>query len=64
MLFAMMDAVEHLSDCYESWQTAEPYNEPFLTASMKRDLQRVRRLCDLFEGQTDLVAAGRGMATA
>jgi hypothetical protein len=49
-LLWMKDLIEHLGDCYEQWQLADPGTERFLAESMKRDLDECRRLCDSLHG--------------
>jgi hypothetical protein len=44
-LLWMKDILEHLGDCFDEWQLAEPHNERFLAEAIERDLDEFRRLC-------------------
>ena len=42
----MKDILEHLSDCYEELQQADPDSDRYLAESINRDLEEFRRLCN------------------
>jgi hypothetical protein len=42
----MKDILEHLGNCFDQWQSADPASEHFLAQSMERDLNEFRRLCE------------------
>jgi hypothetical protein len=44
-LLWMKDILEHLGDCFEEWQLADPQSERFLAEAIERDLDEFRRLC-------------------
>lgn len=48
----MKDILEHLGDCHDQWQYAEPSSEKYLAASMRHDLEQLRRLCDHLAEET------------
>ena len=62
-LLWMKEVLEHLNDCHQQWQSADGSDEFFLAEAMKRDLDELRRICELLRGRnpqcTEL--AGMGM---
>lgn len=42
----MKDILEHLGDCYEQLQMADPDSDHYLAESINRDLEEFRRLCN------------------
>lgn len=59
-LLSMKEVIEHLNDCHQQWQNAEGTDEFFLAEAMKRDLDELRRLCELLRGRTAECAAMAG----
>lgn len=51
-LLWMKEVIEHLNDCHQQWQSAEGSDEYFLAESIKRDLDELRRICELLRGRT------------
>lgn len=51
-LLWMKEVIEHLNDCHLQWQSADSADEFFLAEAMKRDLDELRRLCELLRGRT------------
>lgn len=51
-LLWMKEVIEHLNDCHQQWHSAEGSDEYFLAESMKRDLDELRRICELLRGRT------------
>ena len=47
----MRDILDHLNQCHDQWQDAEPGTERYLADSIKRDLDEFRRLCDQLQNQ-------------
>jgi hypothetical protein len=47
----MKDLLEHISDCHEQWQAADPAAERFLADAVRRDLDELRRVCESLDGQ-------------
>ena len=45
----MRDILDHLGECYEQWQLADPDCEHFIAESMKHNLQQIHRLCESME---------------
>ncbi len=65
ILLAMKDVLEHLGDCYDGWPAAEhTKSEHLLATLMKRDVDRMRQLCELLERDPANSSSGRRMAVA
>jgi len=55
ILLAMNDVMEHLRDCYDGWRLAEQNtNARLLATLMRRDVDRMRQLCELLEEEAEL----------
>ncbi|HEY5312159.1 MAG TPA: hypothetical protein VIK18_06550 [Pirellulales bacterium] len=47
----MKDLLEHLSDCHDQWQAADPASQRYLADAVRRDLDELRRLCESLDCQ-------------
>jgi hypothetical protein len=47
----MRAILDHLNSCYAQWEDADPRSERYLAASMCRDLEDFRRLCESLRGE-------------
>ena len=55
-LMWMRDILEHLGDCFDQWQNAEPGCDRFLMDSVERDVEEFRRLCSSLRHETTRVS--------
>lgn len=55
----MKDLLEHLGQCCDQWQAADPPAERFLADAMRRDLDELRRVCDALAANRSNSAARR-----
>ncbi len=55
-LMWMRDILDHLGDCFDQWQNAEPGCDRFLMESVERDVEEFRRLCSSLRHETARVS--------
>ena len=48
----MKDLLDHLAECHDQWQAADPAIERYLAEAVRRDLDELRRLCDSLAGES------------
>jgi hypothetical protein len=63
-LLWMKDILEHLGECCDEWQLADPQSERFLAEAIERDLEEFRRLCSSLRRETHSATRRRQAAFA
>lgn len=52
----MKDLLDHIGQCHDQWQFADPCAERYLADSIRRDLEEFRRLCDSLRNEKSMPA--------
>ena len=51
----MKDLLDHLGNCYDNWENADPRRRTFLADSIRRDLEEFRKLCGTLAPQASQI---------
>jgi hypothetical protein len=43
----MKEVLDHINECHAQWQSAQGQSERYLAETMRRDLDEIRRICEL-----------------